>query len=69
MRVVKSIQVLALSLVAALHHSGGPQENQKIIINRETDWEVKERPVKILTEIEDGEVIDLGQIPFPPARS
>ena len=66
MRVVKFIQALALSPVsAALHHSGGPQENQKIIINRETDWETKAQAVKILTEIEDGELTDLGKTPFP----
>lgn len=68
MRVAKFIQALALSPVsAALHHSGGPMENQKIIIGRETDWEAKEKAVKLLTEIEDGEVVDLGRTPFPGA--
>lgn len=66
MRIVRFIQSFVGGPVSgALHHSGGPMENQKIVIHRETDFEQKKKAVKILAGIEDGELVDLGQTPFP----
>lgn len=54
MRVVRFIQALTGGPVAAaLHHSGGPIENQKIVIYRGTDFEEKKRLVKFLAGIEE----------------
>ena len=38
------------------------------VVNREVDWEVREKAVKILTGLEEGEVTDIGRIPFPGAK-
>lgn len=70
MRMVRFIQAFVGGPVAgALHHSGGPMENQKIVIHRETDFAHKKKAVRILAEIEDGELVDLGRTPFPRAKS
>lgn len=56
MRAVRFIQSLTGSPVsAALHHSGGPMQNQKIVIYRETDFDEKVKRVKILAGIEEEE--------------
>ncbi len=53
LRVVRFIQgFVGGSVAGALHHSGGPMQNQKIIIQRETNFEEKKKLVKILTGIE-----------------
>ncbi len=55
LRVVRFIQALVAGPVAgALHHSGGPMENQKIVIHRNVDFDSKVRQVKLLAGI-DGE--------------
>ena len=38
-------------IAGALHHSGGPMQNQKIVIYRETDFEEKKKRVKELAGI------------------
>lgn len=53
LRVVRFLQAMTGGpLAAALHHSGGPMQNQKIIIFRETDFEAKKKWVRVLTGIE-----------------
>lgn len=53
LRIVRFIQALVGGPVAgALHHSGGPMQNQKIIIYRETNFEEKKKRVKILAGLE-----------------
>jgi len=53
LRVVRFLQAMTGGpLAAALHHSGGPMQNQKIIIFRETDFEAKKKRVRVLTGIE-----------------
>lgn len=37
----------------ALHHSGGPMQNQRTVIYRETDFEEKKKRVKVLAGIEE----------------
>lgn len=70
MRAVRFIQQFVGGPVSgALHHSGGPMQNQKIIIHRETDFDHKKKAVRILAGIEEGEVVDLGRTPFPTAKS
>ena len=56
LRVVRFLQAMTGGpLAAALHHSGGPMQNQKIIIFRETDFEAKKKWVRVLTGIEKEE--------------
>ena len=56
LRVVRFIQSLTGGPVAAaLHHSGGPMQNQKIVIYRETDFNKKTKRVKVLAGIEEEE--------------
>lgn len=56
MRIVRFIQALVAGPVAgALHHSGGPMQNQKIVINRLVDFDAKIRQVKLLAGIYEGE--------------
>ncbi len=52
MRVLRFLQGFVGGPVAgALHHSGGPMQNQKIVIYRETDFEEKKKRVKELAGI------------------
>lgn len=52
MRALRFLQSFVGGPIAgALHHSGGPMQNQKIIIYRETDFEEKKRRVKELAGI------------------
>ncbi|MFH0845470.1 MAG: 4-hydroxyphenylacetate 3-hydroxylase N-terminal domain-containing protein [Pseudomonadota bacterium] len=54
LRIVRFIQALVGGPVAgALHHSGGPMQNQKIVIYRGVDFEEKKRHVKALAGISE----------------
>jgi 4-hydroxybutyryl-CoA dehydratase/vinylacetyl-CoA-Delta-isomerase len=52
MRIMRLIQCMALSPIAGgIHQSGGPMENQKIIIGRDGEFEKKMHDAKVLCGI------------------
>lgn len=65
LRAVRLVQWLAQTTnIAGLHFSGGPMQNQKLVIYRVSDWEEKKRRAKVCCGIEKPDWKVPPKLPF-----